>query len=253
MKFLFAILCLTAAGTNDPETAVRSFAEAISRWDAKKAATYVDSATPSLKLIAAWKDRSATPMPITLRGFKVLTQGRNAQAEFDTFIPGGPSRGIHENLRLILRDDGWKIIAPKPKQGVNEALSVASLASLIAHFDAVTDDSASRCAESIRVATAELLRIFAAADRKIDWPSDGFQKLLPGHEAQCVNGEPYSINENLKSKSLDDFKKPGEIVLLYDGKDKKLNFSHNSRAAVAFLDGTVRLIDRGGARRLRWK
>ena len=46
---------------------------------------------------------------------------------------------------------------------------------------------------------------------------------------------------------------PAETVMIYEGKNGKLDFRHNGRATVGFADGHVKLTDAEGAKKLRWK
>jgi len=52
---------------------------------------------------------------------------------------------------------------------------------------------------------------------------------------------------------MDKFTQPQITVLFYEGANGKLNFRHNGKAAVAFADCHVKLIDAAAAKDLRWK
>jgi prepilin-type processing-associated H-X9-DG protein len=66
----------------------------------------------------------------------------------------------------------------------------------------------------------------------------------------------YSFNRNLEGmtqQDVDRLANPRRTVLLYEGKNGRLDFRHNGRATVGFTDGSARLVDRQQAKSLRWK
>jgi prepilin-type processing-associated H-X9-DG protein len=63
----------------------------------------------------------------------------------------------------------------------------------------------------------------------------------------------YSFNENLQGVGLNNLARPSEIVMLYEGKDVKLEFRHDVRATVGFADGHVKLINEEQAKALIWQ
>jgi prepilin-type processing-associated H-X9-DG protein len=66
----------------------------------------------------------------------------------------------------------------------------------------------------------------------------------------------YSFNRNLEGmtqQDVDRLANPRRTVLLYEGKNGRLDFRHNGRATVSFTDGSARLVDRQQAKSLRWK
>lgn len=46
---------------------------------------------------------------------------------------------------------------------------------------------------------------------------------------------------------------PAATVMIYEGEHGKLNFRHDGKATVGFVDGHVKLVDAEAAKPLRWK
>lgn len=65
-------------------------------------------------------------------------------------------------------------------------------------------------------------------------------------------GEPYALNENLVGLKQLDIAKPSQTVLLYEGRDAKLDFRHDGKANVAFCDGHVVAVGPEEAKKLIW-
>ena len=63
----------------------------------------------------------------------------------------------------------------------------------------------------------------------------------------------YSLNANLIGKADTSVSEPARTVLVYEGKNSRLNFRHNGKAAVGFADGHVKLILPDEAEGLLWK
>jgi prepilin-type processing-associated H-X9-DG protein len=63
----------------------------------------------------------------------------------------------------------------------------------------------------------------------------------------------YSFNANLEGVSVASVKNSSQVVLFYEGKNGKLNFRHNGKASVAFVDGKTTLVSEKEAHSLRWK
>jgi len=63
----------------------------------------------------------------------------------------------------------------------------------------------------------------------------------------------YSFNENLEGVSQNQLMNPAEIVLIYEGKDGKLEFRHGGKTTIGFADGHVKLVSEAEAKKLLWK
>ena len=76
--------------------------------------------------------------------------------------------------------------------------------------------------------------------------------------------EHYSFNANLSGRYIENFAgvfveplanlvvNPEKVVLFYEGRDEKLNFRYDGKAAVSFADGHVALVSPDEAKNLRW-
>jgi prepilin-type processing-associated H-X9-DG protein len=64
--------------------------------------------------------------------------------------------------------------------------------------------------------------------------------------------ESYAFNAALENLRLDQIPEPAATVLLYEGKEGKLDFRHDGKANVAFADGHVETIGPDDVKKLIW-
>ena len=91
-------------------------------------------------------------------------------------------------------------------------------------------------------------------------PSDWVEKAMPymkdRSRLHCPDAPgddvSYSFNPKLAGLRVMDVQSPADTVLVYEGKDGKLDFRHDGKASVAFLDGHVKQVDEAQANSLRW-
>lgn len=73
----------------------------------------------------------------------------------------------------------------------------------------------------------------------------------------CPQDEPgiesYSFNENLLDAAQNNLERPDATVLIYEGKNGKINFRHDGMATIGYADGHVKLIREEEAKLLIWK
>ena len=62
----------------------------------------------------------------------------------------------------------------------------------------------------------------------------------------------YTFNANLQDASLASINSPAETVMLYEGKNMQLDYRHDGKAVVAFVDGHAKLIGPEAAKALFW-
>ncbi len=63
----------------------------------------------------------------------------------------------------------------------------------------------------------------------------------------------YSFNQNLQGVPLAKIKRPNTTVMIYEGKNQTLDFRHENKSVVGFVDGSVRAIGQDEAQSLDWK
>src|SRR5579871_4377136 len=63
----------------------------------------------------------------------------------------------------------------------------------------------------------------------------------------------YSVNAQLLGKSMQKVAKPTETIAIYEGANGKLEFRHEGRAAICFVDGHAKLVNKAEAAKLRFK
>jgi prepilin-type processing-associated H-X9-DG protein len=66
------------------------------------------------------------------------------------------------------------------------------------------------------------------------------------------SGEAYSFNSALFGANSMAVTEPANTVMIYEGKDQKLDFRHEGMAVVAYVDGHVRAISEYSAQKLKW-
>lgn len=71
--------------------------------------------------------------------------------------------------------------------------------------------------------------------------------------ADDENSFSYSVNPQLENVVFADIKEPSKTVLFYDGKEGQLDFHHEGRANIAFVDGHVATMSPEEAKTLIWK
>lgn len=65
--------------------------------------------------------------------------------------------------------------------------------------------------------------------------------------------ESYAFNRHLQGRTLASIPNPFRTVMIYEGKNEQLDFRHEGRAAVGFVDGHAHMVTREAARSLIWK
>jgi hypothetical protein len=67
-------------------------------------------------------------------------------------------------------------------------------------------------------------------------------------------GDSYNLNPQMARFSLNQVKEPSKTVLIYEGRNGKLSFRNGGKAALAFADGSCRLVTPEFAKtKLTWK
>ena len=96
-------------------------------------------------------------------------------------------------------------------------------------------------------------------DKYMPKGSDVHKALLPYSRNKGLwncpeTGKPaYTFNAKLLGVAATTITRPAQTVMLYEGKNGKLDFRHNGSASVCFTDGHARLVDKTAAAKTRWK
>lgn len=256
-------------GAATPEACIRGFCAAVEQTDYQKAATYLENGKLSDSFRQLVKD---SPMPkgfkLTPGNFKTTISGTTATASFDTAITtNGRTNNVKDTLTLHKLGNVWFIVVP-------ENADINSIQSPIGGIAmAMTDNGALFAKARVAAKKAQnlsnikqlaLATIMFATDYDERLPKTvaGWHKAIfpycknealfkaPGFQGK---GDSYSLNPNVANKVQTSFSKPAETVLLYQGKDGKLDYSIGGVAAIAYADGHCRLVKPEDAKKLRWK
>lgn len=67
------------------------------------------------------------------------------------------------------------------------------------------------------------------------------------------SGVSYSFNQKLEGVPIAKVKQPDTTIMVYEGQNQTLDFRHDNKAVVGFVDGSVRAIRQDEAGSLSWK
>jgi len=272
------VLLLSTAGADarpnlsSPQATVRSFVAALNKYDFKQAALCVAGARPSTALSGLEQSLKRDKVTFSISNLTVKTSGNNATAalrvRMNTRWPAKNNPNEPSRLRLHREKTGWKIVsgdrsvlAAPERAGVLQAL-----ATFIAHPQAFGrargTARATSCQSNMKQAALAMMQFLQDNDEKYALKASSFKKsLMPYIKSEMIFRCPddksgavsYSFNRNLENVSQTRLARVSETVMLYEGKNGRLDFRHNGRANVAFADGHVKLINQQQAKTLRWK
>ena len=192
---------------------------------------------------------------------------------------------MEEPLLLVRPQEDWQILSGDPHDFATPAQGsfLQMMATKIAHPE--VSEAALRCQSRAEdIASQVIYYISRKYDGKlaVKQKAQGFKVDTPGAEKWSLlkralvpefnanmgpnptrifhcpadgdnyEKESYSFNEKLDGVSVAEIAEPANTVLIYEGKDGQLNFRHDCRATVAFVDGRVELINEEQAKTLRW-
>ena len=118
------------------------------------------------------------------------------------------------------------------------------------------------CTMNMKVLRNRMQILLLDYDQKFALKGEQLRKVLRIHAEEekyfhCPqdtgDGDSYSFNEALFGLNQAQIKQPGVTVMLYEGKNGKLDFRHDGKAVVAFVDETVKAVASIEAMKLRWK
>jgi prepilin-type processing-associated H-X9-DG protein len=274
-RILLACLCLLALvgvgcrgkDASTPEATVKAFATAVGSGDFKTAAKWVKGGKPDANFSELTNRFKGQSFQLEAADFKTDVQGDKATATFELKMAGasGPHSSIGPETAQLERVEGVWLIVPS-----NDAGNISPLG----HFVAMVIDpegffaKAQAGAKSVQCLTNVkqicLGFLMLAGDsgdvlkfKAGDWKK-AISRFMPGKNVfRCPSdqsgADSYSVNIGVVGKAIKAIAKPAETVLVYEGKDEKLDFRHDGKAAVGFVDGHTAAVDAEQAKRLVWK
>lgn len=291
MKTIVVLFCLVfivqakpAPPTIDlstPEKAVRSFLTMYSAGELRQAGRCVEGFQPTPQIDEFDRDMKKYKMlmsgPPVIKDIVVQIDGDTATAK----VSFGPlvQKGMSEVEQISLKRTGqdWKIV---PLDQIGLIKMSQEMQSRTAHdFPLITMMSSTldkfpalyamresarvrSCSDNMKQIAVGALMLTQDYDEVFKIKKENFMvKILSYHKnkemfhcpSDAQGAISYAFNGNLSGVSIAAVKDPTKTVLFYEGKNGLLNFRHRGRAAVAFVDSHVEMLDAAGAKKLRWK
>jgi prepilin-type processing-associated H-X9-DG protein len=275
-----AILCLTlcflaclGAGAQDrstPEATVRTFLAAFGSGDLKTAVACVKGAQPSPVLMAELAQQiKKEPVTFTLSNAKTVLNGATAAVTGQVTIKSGKAdkpQTFSTNVKLALSDGKWQIVPDPETPQRNYQDMVNGLAYVLTDSKVFTQARetarAVSCLSNVKQICLGMIMFTQDSDEKFKLKPESYKKsIMPYIKNEAIfkcpsdssGGVSYSFNSSLAGVSLAKLQYPADTVMIYEGKNGKLDFRHDGKAAVGFADGHAKLINAEGAKKLRWK
>ena len=261
----------TPQQNSTPESSLIAIATAFSHKDFPGIAAFVVGGNPKADFspILGMVGSQAWPT-IKVSLVKPTITGDTAKVAYhiEVGVPGAPPQSIDEASDMKLVGGVWQIVPEDPTKPSPRHSGMMSLAYAIIHPTGPSGPggSASSARSTMCISNAKQLALgcimFAGDnDNVFKFPANSVHKSLAPYlknerlwlcPADTTAGPSYTFNSNLVGISMDKIDKPTETVMVYEGKAGKLEFRHDGRAAVAFADGHVRLIDATAAKAVIW-
>jgi prepilin-type processing-associated H-X9-DG protein len=276
-----SILLLTTATAyaqkpdlSTPEKTVRSFVAALNQGDLNWMTRCVLGGKLDPALASdLQRQMKASPVTFTIGSLKVESKGNSATVSVQTIArerKSGRENSFSDRVTLRRMGAEWKIVPADPRTmnmarnaqpGLITAFSIG-LANPQVFAVAREKARATSCLSNVKQICMGALMFLQDNDEKFALQTDGYKaKLMPYIKNEKVFHCPsdksgavsYSFNENLQGVSLAAIQHPTETVMIYEGRNGKLVFRHEGKAAAGFVDGHVKTISEQAAKNLRWK
>ena len=282
-SIIVAVAALTVAGTtgfaqdrSTPELTVRSFAETFGSGDLIKACACVQGAKLNAAITDMGKQIATHPLYVTLSQMDAKEEGDTATVSTDVLLKEAaapqdqPGQRGHSLLDLK-RSGGLWLIVPNRERTVHPAPNqppdvlnslVLALADTQVFATARGKALSVSCLSNIKQIALGAMMYLQDYDEKFGFKPAAYKKsLMPYLKNEAVFHCPsdksgtvsYSFNASLAGRKMAQIGSPARTVMLYEGKDGKLDFRHKGFASVAFADGHAKLISATAAKSLRWK
>jgi len=248
---------------------VKAFVEAWNGKDLPKAAGMVVGAKPGADFSALKSADTAGDWPIiTLDSLTSQLNGDKATvtAKFSVASPKSVKKeDFTEAVDLVKVNEDWLIVPADIQDPANQKKVIGILGSLLTKTEIFTQakEAAKKAACLSNVKQLALALIILAADYddviKIDLSraKKGLNPYLKNDDRwHCPEGPKgtvaYTINPKVVNIPMAKIAEPANTVLIYEGSKGQLNFRHQGKAAVGFVDGHAKMIDAEAAKKLRW-
>jgi prepilin-type processing-associated H-X9-DG protein len=265
----FAVLLALASVSfaQTPGDTVTKFFAAMNRKDFAAVSSLIQGskATPEfLKMLA--QEKSDWPT-FTVSDLAQLASGNSAKVTYKlTMSAHGQQHVLTESASLTMPGSGaiWMVVPPSAEPTTEAVLP--QIAYMFAHPQKVVINAnvaAKRtvCLSNVKQIVLACIMYSLDFDDKFKFRAADYRNAIkPYIKNESLFTCPldpkgttsYSFNANLAGVNSEKIAKPAETVLIYEGKNGKLNFRHDGKATVGFADGHAKLISKEDAKRLRW-
>jgi prepilin-type processing-associated H-X9-DG protein len=274
-----------APDLTSPKAAVRSFVDALTKRDVKSMAACIQGAqaTPDLEKIFD----GATQFPeFEIKDLIAETENDRSRVAAEVTMklpapqtPDAPrvSVTIVEMFTLQKQGDAWHLL---PDDSIAQSLTQSAGASRSGQADIrplatlvymISSPKIAMEARSSAMATSCISNEKQIAVGILMYVQD-YDEIFPRKKASYVDlvmpyiknrqvftcpldargTISYTFNANIQGVSDASIAAPAMTVLLYEGKNMQLDYRHDGRAAVAFVDGHVKMIGPEAAKSLFW-
>jgi hypothetical protein len=270
-RILFGLgLCAAAWSApqdlSTPERAARKLAAAVSANKYSEAAQCIRGADPKADYSAYIRASQRAPYGVRILSAKAKVHGSKAmltvRVEFHS-KKGNDRQATTETVHLERTRRGWQFV---PSFDFGELGLFGRMIANIAKPNR-TDEirlAANRAADSCRrlKELAEATLRFAAshndtiATTAARWRRDIGALIKDQGKFTAPGAKPgtqsFQLNDAVAGLKITG-KMPLDMVMLYEGKNRRLDFRYEGRGVVAFMDGTARVVTKSEAASLRWK
>ncbi len=261
-QLVLAILVLIScyAVAQSPESVVQRFVDALNKKDLDSAAKCINGGQVRPILLEQFAKDKLPEIKISDVKASIIDD-----LALVTFVLHSEARGVNPAMPdyLVLAKVGpnWLIDVSENRGGLGMMAYLLSSSPILAQAQASAQTT--KCLTNVkRLATGLIMFVSDNDDVLKVTVANWIKKVLPYIDKNTdlftcpddVKGAmSYSINPNVAGVTSLSISNLTRTVLIYEGKDGKLNFRHNGKAAVAFIDGHCEMVTQERAKNLIWK
>lgn len=256
---------LVSAPIDTPDGAINAFISAINEGSFSKAAVHVVGGKPSTNFTQT--KLILDGIKLSISDLKLDTNGDKCKATYRVRmeLPNRPANVQSERIDLVRVDGDWLLVPAGQTSMSNEVLpsiamlTVTDMGGVFANAKKAAQKTA--CLTNIKQLGTAVLIYLADHDDKFSMNPAKLKAALNPYTKNdrlwtCpltpTAGAAYSLNAKLLKKNHIDIDEPHYTVMIYEGSKGKLEFKHAGYAAVAFADGSAKMVNAEMAKKLRW-
>lgn len=272
-----ALLALAALGlatlgamqTPSPEATIRAFVAAIQKGDAKTAASWVKGGKVDAQATSFLSMFKSGQARIDIQSMKAAIRGNSSMVTINsTTRTGTQTMSETEVVRVDQMGSKWLIVPTPQEQRRARPGPIQSIVMLVSEgMSRIFADAKVRAKASVALSSIKQLAlgtiIFSSDydDKIATTPANWHKAIFPYVKNENIfrapgdpkKGDSFNLNPAVANRSMAAIEEPAKTVMIYQGRNGKLEFYNDGRAAVAFCDGSAKLFTPAEAKKLRWK